>query len=347
MSAGASRGSGILPCSSRFEAVLPEIDCQCLLKHQVLVIVQADPLAVGACCSALSSRFECGELTCHCLRQVWRSRGSQEGFSENPRQERCVLDGHLMLTAYTFYGNGSKALEVYDKMVGQLIQPDSMVLLNVIDAESLVRDVGLVRNLHACVASSSFILKIQIQNALINMYAQCGSLEEARQVFDGTERKNLVSWNVMVGSYVQHRYDEEVIALFLDMKAGNSRTMESGFRSLVSASSDSSLYTKSVKSSDSTNTLASSISDSILNPNCIMAVILLCAGLGKLAEGQHIHTELCAANPEILEGSMTNVTLGNVLQQHGRCCHCRPPHESPRHGDVEFPFGGIHPPRPR
>ncbi|EFJ35071.1 hypothetical protein SELMODRAFT_80859 [Selaginella moellendorffii] len=127
-----------------------------------------------------------------------------------------------MLTAYTFYGNGSKALEVYDKMVGQLIQPDSMVLLNVIDAESLVRDVGLVRNLHACVASSSFILKIQIQNALINMYAQCGSLEEARQVFDGTERKNLVAhdmvtWSSLLAGYTHHGHAEYAILLHHDM----------------------------------------------------------------------------------------------------------------------------------
>ncbi|EFJ17304.1 hypothetical protein SELMODRAFT_72536, partial [Selaginella moellendorffii] len=54
-------------------------------------------------------------------------------------------------------------------------------------------------------------LKIQIQNAFINMYAQCGSLEEARWVFDGIEKKNLVSWNAMMGSYVQHGYVEEAI----------------------------------------------------------------------------------------------------------------------------------------
>ncbi|XP_024542293.1 pentatricopeptide repeat-containing protein At3g26630, chloroplastic-like [Selaginella moellendorffii] len=146
-----------------------------------------------------------------------------------------------MLTAYTFHGNGSKALELYDKMVGQSIQPDSVVLLNVIYAGSVVGDVGLVRKLHARVASSSFMLKIQI----ISMYARCGSLEEARRVFDGIERKNLVSWNAMMGSCVQHGYDEEAIALFSEMKAGNSRAMESGSRSSVSASSDSSLYTKS------------------------------------------------------------------------------------------------------
>ncbi|XP_024542362.1 putative pentatricopeptide repeat-containing protein At3g49142 [Selaginella moellendorffii] len=189
-----------------------------------------------------------------------------------------------MLTAYTFHGNGSKALELYDKLVGQSIQPDSVVLLNVIHARSLVGDIGLTRKLHAHLASSSFMLKIQIQNVLINMYARCGSLEEAR-------------------------YNEEAIALFSEMKAENSRTMESGSSSSVSVSSDSSLYTKSVKSSDSSNTLASTISDSILKPDCIMAV----ASLGKLAEGQRIHTELCIANWEILAGSTTNITLGNAL----------------------------------
>ncbi|XP_024542286.1 putative pentatricopeptide repeat-containing protein At1g69350, mitochondrial [Selaginella moellendorffii] len=118
-----------------------------------------------------------------------------------------VVSWTAMLTAYTFHGNGSKALELYDKMVGQSI--------NVIYTGSLVGDVGLARKLHARVASSNFMLKIQIQNALINMYAQCGSLEEARWVFDGIEKKNLVSWNAMMGSYMQHGYNEEAIALLL------------------------------------------------------------------------------------------------------------------------------------
>ncbi|EFJ32567.1 hypothetical protein SELMODRAFT_61257, partial [Selaginella moellendorffii] len=133
-----------------------------------------------------------------------------------------VVSWTAMLTAYTFHGNGSKALELYDKMVGQSIQPDSVVLLNVIYAGSLVGDVGLARKLHARVASSSFMLKIQIQNALINMYTRCGSLEEARRVFDGIERKNLVArdtvtWSSLVAGYAHHGHAEYAILLYRDM----------------------------------------------------------------------------------------------------------------------------------
>ncbi|EFJ34543.1 hypothetical protein SELMODRAFT_411, partial [Selaginella moellendorffii] len=56
-----------------------------------------------------------------------------------------------------------------------------------------------------------------LMNAVMNMYARCGSLEEAVQVF-AEIRKDLISWNTIIGAYVHHAHYEEAINLFQQMQ---------------------------------------------------------------------------------------------------------------------------------
>ena len=42
-------------------------------------------------------------------------------------------------------------------------------------------------------------------SALINMYAKCGNLQEARQVLEDLSFRCVVSWNSLISGYCQHR----------------------------------------------------------------------------------------------------------------------------------------------
>eukprot|EP01087_Luapelamoeba_hula_P012066 TRINITY_DN3351_c0_g1_i1.p1 TRINITY_DN3351_c0_g1~~TRINITY_DN3351_c0_g1_i1.p1 ORF type:complete len:867 (-),score=79.16 TRINITY_DN3351_c0_g1_i1:59-2659(-) len=57
-------------------------------------------------------------------------------------------------------------------------------------------------------------------SALIFMYARCGSLQEAREVFDKLCTNNnpsILVWNAIMGAYSDHRMPDKVLALFNDM----------------------------------------------------------------------------------------------------------------------------------
>lgn len=49
------------------------------------------------------------------------------------------------------------------------------------------------------------------------MYAKCGTLAEARQVFDAMPHRNLFAWSAMIGGCSRERRWEEVVGLFLRM----------------------------------------------------------------------------------------------------------------------------------
>eukprot|EP00250_Pteridium_aquilinum_P027703 c35530_g1_i1 orf=207-584(+) len=45
---------------------------------------------------------------------------------------------------------------------------------------------------------------IHIGNTLVNMYAKCGALEKAREVFNKLPARNVASWNVLIAGYAHH-----------------------------------------------------------------------------------------------------------------------------------------------
>lgn len=53
-----------------------------------------------------------------------------------------------------------------------------------------------------------------VWNALVDMYAKCGQVEQARWLFDRMVNKNVVSWNLMISGYLKHGKPDECIGLF-------------------------------------------------------------------------------------------------------------------------------------
>eukprot|EP00250_Pteridium_aquilinum_P019894 c24620_g21_i2 orf=2-262(+) len=52
------------------------------------------------------------------------------------------------------------------------------------------------------------------------MYAKCGALEEAQQVFDGFPNRDIVSWNALITGFVQQGLAEKALSYFEWMQSG-------------------------------------------------------------------------------------------------------------------------------
>ncbi|XP_024521131.1 pentatricopeptide repeat-containing protein At4g02750 [Selaginella moellendorffii] len=58
-------------------------------------------------------------------------------------------------------------------------------------------------------------------NHLINMYGKCGSIDDARRVFEGILRPNVFSWNTMIAAYTQNGHFDEARRVFGEMPRKN------------------------------------------------------------------------------------------------------------------------------
>ncbi|GLJ44760.1 hypothetical protein SUGI_0941230 [Cryptomeria japonica] len=56
-----------------------------------------------------------------------------------------------------------------------------------------------------------------LQNKVINLYDKCGSLVDARHVFDHMTEPDVFSWNMIIAAYKSHGFTHEALALFHKM----------------------------------------------------------------------------------------------------------------------------------
>ncbi|XP_078438634.1 pentatricopeptide repeat-containing protein At1g09220, mitochondrial-like [Wolffia australiana] len=77
------------------------------------------------------------------------------------------------------------------------------------------------RHLHAAALARGFSPGVYLQTALLNMYASCGLLPDAAQVFDEMPHRNTVSFNAMIAALASSGRLPGARALFSTMPAPN------------------------------------------------------------------------------------------------------------------------------
>ena len=54
-------------------------------------------------------------------------------------------------------------------------------------------------------------------NALVNLYAKCGSIEIYHNMFEKMDHKDVVAWNAMIVGYGVHGFGKESLRLLEQM----------------------------------------------------------------------------------------------------------------------------------
>ncbi|WRX20723.1 Pentatricopeptide repeat - like 10 [Theobroma cacao] len=70
---------------------------------------------------------------------------------------------------------------------------------------------------------------VLLGNALVDMYAKCGSIERALEVFREMREKDVSTWNSVIGGLAFHGHAEESIKLFAEMQRSKVRPNEITF----------------------------------------------------------------------------------------------------------------------
>ncbi|KAK4480836.1 hypothetical protein RD792_011687 [Penstemon davidsonii] len=74
------------------------------------------------------------------------------------------------------------------------------------------------RLIHAVVFKYGFHSLVIVGSILVDMYAKCKAIEDARKVFDEMSKRDLVSWTVMIGACTECGNAHEALDLFDRMK---------------------------------------------------------------------------------------------------------------------------------
>ncbi|CAJ2630739.1 unnamed protein product [Trifolium pratense] len=122
-----------------------------------------------------------------------------------------------MITAYSQYGDGEEALKLYLQMQAADIKPDPFVCSSLLNACANLSAYLQGKQLHVHAIKFGFMSDIFASNSLVNMYAKCGSIEDADHAFSEIPQRGIVSWSAMIGGLAQHGHGKEALKLFNQM----------------------------------------------------------------------------------------------------------------------------------
>ncbi|CAK9249873.1 unnamed protein product [Sphagnum jensenii] len=115
---------------------------------------------------------------------------------------------------------GQKALELFEKMQQEGVQPDSVTFVGVLNAcaSILALEEGRGQVCRQQIIQSGLESDVFVGSSLVDMYAKCGSIEDAGKVFKKMPSQDMVSWTAMIFRHVQCREGHKALELFQQMQ---------------------------------------------------------------------------------------------------------------------------------
>ncbi|XP_057851151.2 pentatricopeptide repeat-containing protein At2g13600-like [Cryptomeria japonica] len=117
--------------------------------------------------------------------------------------DRDCISWNAIISGYVTNENAEEALKLFQRMHKESRMMTEFSFANVVDACVDILGLEQGRQVHGCIIKYGLISNIILQNALVDMYAKCGNLEYARQVFDEMREQDLVSWTAMIAGYAR------------------------------------------------------------------------------------------------------------------------------------------------
>ncbi|GFS29983.1 pentatricopeptide repeat (PPR) superfamily protein [Actinidia rufa] len=192
------------------------------------------------------------------MRREEVQRSNQSTFSANKSKvfdemrERDLCSWNVMISGYAKVGQLDEARNMFDKMPERdnfswtaMISGDkricnavSLRFLVLFAASAAVGSLHLGKEIYGHVMRTGLDSDAVVWSSLCDMYAKCGSIDEARHIFDKTLDRDVVSWTAMIHRYFEDGRREEGFALFSELLKSGIRPNEFTFAGVLHACAD-------------------------------------------------------------------------------------------------------------
>lgn len=179
-------------------------------------------------------------VTCKKLINLYCVCGSlidaRQMFDRIPKRD--IFLWNVLIRAYAWNGPYDIAISLYYQMIEHGLAADKFTFPFVLKACSALAAIKPGREIHEHIRRSGLENNIFVGAALIDMYAKCGLVDSARDVFDKMQERDVVLWNSMVAAYLYNGRPEESLSLCREMCSFNIRPSEGTVVTTISTSAD-------------------------------------------------------------------------------------------------------------
>ncbi|XP_059654088.1 pentatricopeptide repeat-containing protein At5g66520-like [Cornus florida] len=150
---------------------------------------------------------------------------------------RDLASWSAMIAAYINNDHWATGLTHFRQMIAiDQLKPDQVTLGSILTKCAHMGSIGLRlgKSIHGFTVRNNWELNVELGTVLVDMYAKCGLLNNACQVFDMMQDRNVVTWTALICGSAQHGYGNKALTIFEIMKEMGVRPNELTFTGILS-----------------------------------------------------------------------------------------------------------------
>ncbi|XP_004505335.1 pentatricopeptide repeat-containing protein At4g18520, chloroplastic isoform X2 [Cicer arietinum] len=132
---------------------------------------------------------------------------------------RDVVSWTAIISGCARLGLEAEALEFLREMMEEGVSPNSYTYSSALKACAKLEAPMQGKLIHSNASKTPALSNVFVNSALIYMYAKCGYIADAFQVFDNMPERNLVSWKAMILGYARNGHCRKALKLMYRMRA--------------------------------------------------------------------------------------------------------------------------------
>ncbi|XP_057866535.2 pentatricopeptide repeat-containing protein At1g08070, chloroplastic-like [Cryptomeria japonica] len=149
--------------------------------------------------------------------------------------ERDLLSWNMIIRAYGRHEFPQEALVLFYQMQRTGVQPDHFTFASILPVCAKLGALEQGFQIHQRVTRSGFGLDFVVHSALMDMYAKCGSMQKALELFDRMPQRDVVSWTAIIAGYAQNGLAEKALEAYQQMQQRGVQPDQFTFASILPA----------------------------------------------------------------------------------------------------------------
>lgn len=133
--------------------------------------------------------------------------------------KKDLISCSALITAYgRDHSNCTDVLYLFKELNQMQLGVDPVILCSMLHTCASSANLSLGKQIHSLVVKYQSGCDVGLGNALIDMYAKCGEIENATLAFNEMQVKNIVSWTSLIAGYARHGSGHAAVELYKKME---------------------------------------------------------------------------------------------------------------------------------
>ncbi|KAL5806350.1 hypothetical protein ACOSQ4_029083 [Xanthoceras sorbifolium] len=252
--------------------------------------------------------FSASRLIAFCINPTFQANLLNYAFTifsqlQNPN----LFIYNTFIQGFSASENPYQSLHLYTQLQTQGLLPDNLTFPFLVKACTKLGSVYMGIQVHGQIIKHGLVNDVYVQNSLVHMYATCGDVKAASNIFRRMHPLDVVSWTSMIAGYSKCRDVESARELFDRMPEKNLVT----WSIMISGYAKNSRFDKAVELFQVLQSKGVRANGTVM-----VSVISSCAHLGALELGEIAHEYVVQNSLDV------NLKLGTALVDMYARCGC-------------------------